>query len=160
MNEITSQGSAFLDQFRQWDFLWKEDLEKSFKKFLEGGEDLKEIFRKKMHATHVGEDEEDYQNHMKEAMDKFDFMNNKILDGVTTRQPDLAEFDKKIEYLHSVKQQIDGQKLVHDIGWLKVVAQSLVNRLHETITAWIEKYTQYLLNNTMQEISNITNFID
>jgi len=40
MNEITSQGSAFLDQFRQWDFLWKEDLEKSFKKFLEGGEDL------------------------------------------------------------------------------------------------------------------------
>jgi len=57
-----------------------------------------------MHAVHVGEDEEDYQNHMKEAMDKFDFMNNKILDGVTTRQPDLAEFDKKIDYLNSVKQ--------------------------------------------------------
>lgn len=88
-------------------------------------------------------------------MDRFDFMDKKILDGVTTRQPDLQEFDKKIEYLHSVKANIDSQKLVHDIGWLKVVAQSLVNRLHETVTAWIEKYTQYLLSNTTTEISNI-----
>ena len=96
---------------------------------------------------------------MNDAMQRFDFMNDKILKGVTTRQPDLQEFDKKIEYLHSVKSNIDGQKLVHDIGWLKVVAQSLVNRLHETVSAWIEKYTQYLLTNTTQEITNIQNFI-
>jgi hypothetical protein len=102
---------------------------------------MREIYQKKQHAIYVGEDEEDYQNHMKEAMDKFDFMDKKILDGVITRQPALVEFDKKIEYLHSVKNQIDGQKLIHDIGWLKVVAQSLINRLHETVTDWIEKYT-------------------
>lgn len=141
MNEITAQGSAFLDQYRQWDFLWKENVDKSFKAFLEDGDDMREIYQKKQHAIYVGEDEEDYQNHMKEAMDKFDFMDKKILDGVTTRQPDLVEFDKKIEYLHSVKNQIDGQKLIHDIGWLKVVAQSLINRLHETVSDWIEKYT-------------------
>jgi hypothetical protein len=82
---------------------------------------------------------------MKEAMDRFDYLEKKILDGVTTRQPDLVEFDKKIEYLHSVKANIDNQKLVHDIGWLKVIAQTLVNRLHETVTEWIDKYTQFLL---------------
>lgn len=44
MNEITAQGSAFLDQYRQWDFLWKQDVDKYFKAFLEGGDDLRETY--------------------------------------------------------------------------------------------------------------------
>jgi hypothetical protein len=51
---------------------------------------------------------------------KFEYLKRKIFTGVTTQQPDLAAFDKKIEFLHAVKNNIDGQKLIHDIGWLKV----------------------------------------
>lgn len=64
---------------------------------------------------------------------KYDFLNRKIFTGVNTQQPDLAAFDKTIEKLHNVKNMIDGQKLIHDIGWLKVSSQSLINTLHSTV---------------------------
>jgi hypothetical protein len=68
-------------------------------------------------------------------------LQQKIFKGVTTRQPDLAAFDKKIEFLHNVKNQIDGTTLVSNIGWLKVTTSSLVKKLYEKTQEWIEKYT-------------------
>jgi phage-related protein len=78
---------------------------------------------------------------MKHAMQCYDFLQQKIFKGVTTRQPDLAAFDKKIEFLHNVKNQIDGTTLVSNIGWLKVTTSSLVKKLYEKTQEWIEKYT-------------------
>jgi hypothetical protein len=33
-----------LDQYRNWEFLWKEDVETSFKEFLNSGPDLKDLY--------------------------------------------------------------------------------------------------------------------
>jgi len=71
----------------------------------------------------------------------------------------MEEFDKKIELLHKVKNDIDGMKVVHDIAWLKVTSQTLINHLHESVTEWIDKYTQFLLQNTTSEINNVRIFI-
>jgi hypothetical protein len=69
---------------------------------------------------------------MKEAMTRYQFFEDKILKDVTTRQPDLLEFDKKIEFLHSVKNDISGMKESHNIGWLKVNTQNLIDKLLAT----------------------------
>jgi hypothetical protein len=91
------------------------------------------------------EEPEEFDQKVGFEMLKFEYLKQKIFSDVTTQQPDLAQFDKKIEFLHTVKNNIDGQKLIHDIGWLKVSSQSLINTLHSTVQEWIEKYTQYLL---------------
>jgi hypothetical protein len=150
----------FLDQYRQWDFLWREQVDQSFKDFLEQGTDLEDLYHAKKSTELACDDEEEYAAKMNHAMMEYSYLSKKVLNGVQTKYPDLNAFDKKIEYLHSVKSNIDGQKLVHDIGWLKVTSQSLINRLHETVQEWIEKYTQFMLQNTMTEIQNIRDFVE
>jgi len=132
-DEVKDAGSKFLDQYRQWEFLWKETISESFNNFLETGTDLYEQYKTQQEALYKDEEPEEFEQKVGFAMLKYDFLNRKIFSGVTTQQPDLAAFDKKIEYLHAVKNQIDGQKLIHDISWLKVSSQSLINTLHSTV---------------------------
>ena len=145
LDEITASSNKFLDQYRYCDFLWKNDVEQSFREFLNSGQDLKEIYHAEQKIKNKRDDPEEEDALMKEAMTRYQFFSEKILKDVTTRQPDLVEFDKKIEFLHSVKNSIDGQKVNHDIGWLKVSSQKLIEKLHATVNEWIEKYTQLLL---------------
>lgn len=46
-----------------------------------------------------------------------------------------------------------------DIGWLRVNVNPLIKELHNTVTRWIDAYTSFLLDNTVQQIKNIENFI-
>jgi hypothetical protein len=136
LGEITNASKKFLDQYRSWEFLWKEDVETSFNKFLASGPDLRDIYEESERAKILAsadkdQDQEEFDNKMKYAMQCYDFLQQKIFKGVTTRQPDLAAFDKKIEFLHNVKNQIDGTTLVSNIGWLKVTTSSLVKKLYE-----------------------------
>jgi hypothetical protein len=48
---------------------------------------------------------------------------------------------------------------IEEIGWLKVNSQPLKNELESIVTSWINKYSHFLLNNTVTEIRNITEFI-
>lgn len=124
------------------------------------GTDLKDIYVKECTSKYMSDDTEEMENNMRNAMDRYSYLEKKVFNGVTTRAPDLQAFDKKIEFLHSVKNSIDGQKVNHDIGWLKVSSQKLIEKLHATVNEWIEKYTQFLLQNTTSEITNIQNFIE
>jgi hypothetical protein len=48
----------------------------------------------------------------------------------------------------------------HNIGWLKVNTQNLIDKLLATCQTWIDKYTRHLVTNTEVEIENIKEFID
>jgi dynein heavy chain len=50
-------------------------------------------------------------------------------------------------------------KTTVDIGWLKVNATPLIKELQSIIREWIDAHTNFLLNNTIREISNIDKFI-
>ena len=50
-------------------------------------------------------------------------------------------------------------KHTEDIGWLRVNSTPLIQELQSTINEWIDKYTSFLLNNTVTQIKNIRNFI-
>jgi dynein heavy chain len=89
LDEITSKGSSFLDQYRQWDFLWKEEVETSFQDFLLQGTDLKDIYVKECTSKYMSDDTEEMDNNMRNAMDRYSYLEKKVFDGVTTRAPDL-----------------------------------------------------------------------
>lgn len=86
-------------------------------------------------------------------------MAEKILDGVKTKRPILDSFDDKITYLTKVKNEISQMDSSVDIGWLRVNVNPLIKELHNTVTRWIDTYTCFLLDNTVQQIKNIENFI-
>jgi len=71
----------------------------------------------------------------------------------------LEIFDEKIAYLTTIKRQIAEMKISVDIGWLRVNSMPLIKELEKTIEAWIQTHTSFILNNTMQQINNINNFI-
>lgn len=58
-----------------------------------------------------------------------------------------------------IKNKIDNLSTSKDLGWLKINSKPLKERLKAIIATWINKYTNFLLENTLIEIFNIKNFI-
>ena len=77
-----------------------------------------------------------------------------------SRKPTLEKFDEKITFLTAVKNSIADMKTPTDIGWLRVNSQPLKNALENIVNSWINKYTNFLLSNTVSEIKNIETFIN
>ena len=156
MNEIENASANFLDQYSDIAFLWEEKLEESFQKFLASGPNLREEFIKRIRAE-AGEDAEEEQ--IEVEIESFDAMQGKILDGVITQHPDLDAFDEKIIFLTEVKHRINSMSSMSDIGWIRVDSKPLIKDLQAIINDWIDKFTQFLLTNTVKRIENMTNFI-
>lgn len=146
--DIEVATAAFIDQYQDKSFLWKETLEESFKAFLDTGVDPRE--QKHVKINDDGEEEED---------ETFKWMAEKILDGVQTKRPPLEAFDEKITHLTKVKNEVMDMKTTVDIGWLRVNATPLIKELQTTVTLWIDTYTNFLLDNTVRQIKNIEKFI-
>lgn len=68
-------------------------------------------------------------------------------------------FDEKITYLNKVKKEINEMKPSVDIGWLRVSANPLIEKLRTTVNQWIDTYQNFLLHNTVRQIHNIESFI-
>jgi hypothetical protein len=47
-----------------------------------------------------------------------------------------------------------------DIGWIRVDSKPLIKDLQSIINQWIDKFTQFLLTNTVKRIENMTKFIE
>ena len=126
------------------DFLWKETLAESFEAFLDTGEDPRE-------QPHIilNDDDEEIED------ETFKWMAQRILINVKTKKPSLDKFDEQITFLNSIKNDIAGMKTVIDIGWLRVHATPFIKQLQNTVTQWIDCYTSFLMDNTIQEIKNI-----
>jgi len=148
-HEIELATESFIDQYKEMDFLWKETLAESFEAFLNTGEDPRE-------ARHVflNDDGEEIED------DTFKAMADIVLVNVSTKRPSLEHFDEKITFLNSIKNDIASMKTVEDIGWLRVHATPLIKELQNTVTQWIDRYTSFLMDNTIAEIKNIQSFID
>ena len=50
-------------------------------------------------------------------------------------------------------------KIQTDIGWLRIHSGPLRDALLAIVTTWIKKYTSFLFDNTLKEVSNIEKFI-
>jgi len=157
LDEIENATSAFIHKYDDQKFLWEEHLDVSFKTFLDSGSSFEEIFSKKIEATRTGSDEDDLR--IEGEMLCFHSMEEKIMGNVVTRFPSLEVFDEKIQFLLGVKKSISEMKQSVDIGWLRVNSLPLIKELEKTIELWINTHTNFLLNNTTQQIRNIKQFI-
>lgn len=79
--------------------------------------------------------------------------------GVTIQHPDLDAFDDKIIYLTEVKHRIATMNPLSDIAWIRVDSKPLIKELEHIISEWIDKFSQFLLHNTVSRITNMTDFI-
>jgi hypothetical protein len=116
LQDIERETNTFITQYDKFSFLWKEDLEESFKAFIESGEYPGGMKKKKENVD--GEDNDGGDDN--EIDEKFTWMSKKILTGVQIKKPTLDKFDEKITYLQGIKQLIEGLKLSSDLGWLRV----------------------------------------
>jgi dynein heavy chain len=148
-NEIIDATDGYICNYSDKEFLWKEKLSESFRNFLETGDDPREMKHVKENAD--GEEEED---------PTFKWMADRILDGVQTKKPDLEAFDQKITQLTRISNEIDQMPAEKNIGWLKINASPLIKKLQAIIKEWIDTHTNFLLDNTIREISNIDKFIN
>lgn len=78
MKEMQKETNKFITQYEDFSFLWKEDLEESFQKFIDSGEMPTGIKKKKQANVEEGQ-EGDEEEEIDEA---YQWMANKILTGV------------------------------------------------------------------------------
>jgi len=83
----------------------------------------------------------------------------KVLENVSTKRPSLEAFDEKITHLTTIKNDIALMKTSVDIGWLRVSVAPFIQKLQSIVTLWIDTYTGFLMDNTVQELKNIDSFI-
>lgn len=149
MKEMIEETKNFIQKYDDFSFLWKEDLDTSFKEFLESGEEP--VHLKAVEDGDDGEMEED---------ETYTWMAQKILHNIQVKKPDLDAFDERITFFTTIKQKISEMQTPSDIGWLRVNSQPLKIALEKIVTTWINTFTNFLLTNTTDEITNILNFID
>jgi dynein heavy chain len=130
----------YRETFMQHAFLWRQNINKSFNKFLnEDAHDLVE-----------GVDEEGHS---------FRFIMERIKVDVGRPIPVFAEFDKKIEYFNKMKLEMANLKTPTDIHWLRINAVPGKLALVSYATQWEEKYTEFLKEFVEKRISSTTTFI-
>jgi len=158
LDSIEEESNKFSKTYEDKKFLWEETLEDSFQAFLESGEDLFETYKKQLIAKKSDGDDE-FEAHFDDEIENWKWMADKILKGVQTRSPNLEHFDERIASLHQTKNQIANMSLTYEMGWLRVNIKPFQQELFKTVNEWIAKHTQFLLDNTVSQIQNITNFI-
>lgn len=120
--DMVEATKEYIDSQKGFEFLWKEKLEDSFRAFLETGTDP----RAEKHVIINADDEEEEDL-------TFNWMADRILDGVETLKPSLEVFDQKLTYLYRIKNEINEMKHSIDISWLKVNSSPLIKELQEII---------------------------
>lgn len=154
LDQIEEYSREFLQQYSDIAFLWEKDLETSFQAFLNEGPDVREIFLDQLKEQTDLEEEQ-----VELEIENFDAMSVKILEKVVTRQPALEVFDAEITKLYEYKARINQMKSSADIGWLRVNSSPLIKELQTIISAWIDRFTSFLYDNTIKQLHNIQGFI-
>lgn len=153
LNDMEKLCGDFLNAYDNFRFLWEEELDEAFDKFIATGVDVREQFQKELEKAIEDEQLEEVQ--IEERKEFFEAMVRKIFNGVATRQPSLQQFDEQINHLVEIKEKIKQMQESNSVGWLKVDSLPIKEKLTQTIQFWIEKYTGFLLTNFKQKLKNI-----
>lgn len=145
--------SDFLNAYDNFRFLWEEELDEAFDRFIANGIDISETFEKEL--AKIIEEEQLEEVQIEERREFFQAMVKKVFNGVATRMPTLQQFDEQINKFVEIKEKIQHMQEVNIVGWLKVDAAPIKQTLQATIQQWITKYTSFLMSNFKQKLKNI-----
>eukprot|EP01022_Parablepharisma_sp_SALTPOND_P010884 TRINITY_DN144_c0_g3_i1.p1 TRINITY_DN144_c0_g3~~TRINITY_DN144_c0_g3_i1.p1 ORF type:complete len:4665 (-),score=723.90 TRINITY_DN144_c0_g3_i1:29991-43985(-) len=139
---IESAVTSYSKEFSEFKFLWTENLDETFEKFLQSSAEKQD---------QTAEDEE-------EAEEIQRILNRTIFKGVAGSLPPLSLFDSEIARLTAVKSRIEEIKDYIDIHWIRVKSDGLRESLIKEIDKWIAKYSSFLHNDLTQKLSNMQQF--
>jgi hypothetical protein len=127
LNEMEKLCGDFLNAYDDFRFLWEQDLDTAFEKFIATGVDIRETFQKELEKQIEEEQLEEVQ--IEERKEFFEAMVKKIFNQVATRMPALEKFDEQINHLVEIKEKIKNMTEVNIVGWLKVDSSPIKEKL-------------------------------
>ena len=140
---LETEANTFKDKFKTYDYLWKNDPQRSFQEFLQEND------KDDKGDANAGEEEE------AGVSDK----DNPLLKGARNRIPNLDYFDEKITSLKAIQEEIKKIETPKEILWLRVNLQPLKVSLDNKVTRWIKVYTDFLVHQVKTTLKNLKEFI-
>jgi dynein heavy chain, axonemal len=146
---IEEDTNKFIAKYLDYNFLWVENLEETFEKFLK---------------KDYGEQDNKTEEEKEEERDNLLFLQHTILKEVAIKMPPLELFHEEISKFKTIQARIQEVKVKgggedNDIGWLRVNSQPLKAALDMIVTKWINKYSEFLHSYVNTILQNMAEFL-
>jgi len=140
LDKIEDECNEFRQQFNIYSYLWTQDPQVSFEKFLTDNE------------PKVEEKEDDEEPLVAK--------NNPLLKGCRAVLPQLSLFDEKITAFNNIQIEIQKIPTPKIISWLKIDLHPMKTALEARVIQWNRIYTDFLVHEFKTTLSNLLGFIE
>ncbi|KAH8062602.1 dynein light chain binding protein [Aureococcus anophagefferens] len=140
LNHTEAKVERLRQHFLRYEYLWTTDLQVMFAEFLETA--IVEVEAKK----EAVEGEEDDDDTGVAAVDEGDRLN-------------LDLFEEKIKLYLEVQAEIAELKPLHEIDFLRIIAQPIKQALGTWVTKWMYMFTNYLQSRIMEKLNELHAFM-
>ncbi|XP_057302207.1 uncharacterized protein LOC130636487 isoform X2 [Hydractinia symbiolongicarpus] len=173
VNEATAECKNLTNIFKDYAFLWTQDVNHTFREFLKGN-----ISNRPYYQSNA-EDTRSQASAMSASRSRLDFKDNcsgtssvatmgvmgfgetKFLKTPNAEDgcPNLDDFDKEIEVFQRAKHELSSAKLTHDLRWIRINFQPIIETIQTYASKWMYTYTKYLADQVQETLNSLDVFL-
>lgn len=148
VNELSKESDNKLTSFGDFKFLWEKDFEESFKQFLSENTQIPEKTPEELERQ--------------EKVEKIfnDKNPNPITKNIEEYTPAKEVFDDKINEFKDKLKKVRNMEKEVQVRWIMVDFSEFQEELCRIIETWIQKYKEFLQNNSRSKLANINSFME
>lgn len=148
VNELSKESDNKLTSFGDFKFLWEKDFQESFKQFLSENTQIPEKTPEELERQ--------------EKVEKIfnDKNPNPITKNIEEYTPAKEVFDDKINEFKDKLKKVRNMEKEVQVRWIMVDFSEFQEELCRIIETWIQKYKEFLQNNSRSKLANINSFMD
>lgn len=140
LDKVETECTDFKKQFDVYAYLWQQNPQQQFEKFLDENEPK----------------DEKKENDQEDSMSLKD---NPLLKGCRVKIPNLDLFDEKVTMLKNIQQEIQKIQTPKQIFWLRIDLKPMMTNLESKVIQWIKVYTDFLVHQFKTTLKNLQEFI-
>ncbi|XP_066025345.1 uncharacterized protein [Pocillopora verrucosa] len=185
VEQNASECKSFLATFREYAFLWIQDVQRTFEEFLAGNivahprkMNRSELIRSRASQTSEKsrkEKERDPRSNRSSAaastlstsgamgLSEKTFLNPKKMTATKEvrdeKGPSLDDFDKEIEIYQTARDEIYNLQDWCDVGWMRVNMRPIKQVLGTYASKWMFVYTKYLSDQVSSTLNDLDSFL-
>ncbi|XP_020627063.1 dynein beta chain, flagellar outer arm-like isoform X2 [Orbicella faveolata] len=185
VEQNASECKSFLATFREYAFLWMQDVQRTFEEFLAGNIEAhprkmnrSELIRSRASMTSEKsrkEKERDPRSNRSSAaastlstsgamgLSEKTFLNPKKMTASKEirdeKGPSLDDFDKEIEIYQTARDEIYNLQDWCDVGWMRVNMRPIKQVLGTYASKWMFVYTKYLSDQVSSTLNDLDSFL-
>ncbi|MCQ2815633.1 MAG: AAA family ATPase [archaeon] len=144
---LTKESDEKLGEFNDFKMIWESNFDESFQLFLKEN-------------TVIPEPTDDQKERAERVAKVFNENNpNPITKNITEYTPSKEIFDDKINEFKDKLKKVKNMPNNANVRWIQIDFTEFKNSLSSSIEEWIEKYKDFLRNNSKTKIENIEAFM-